>query len=49
MIQEVAKSSGYNYVFRKEALLVQPDTDDLMPAIRKKLGTLPAPKPAGVK
>lgn len=49
MIQEVAKTNGYTYVFRKEALLVQPDTDDLMPAIRKKLGTLPAPKPAGVK
>lgn len=49
MIQEVAKANGYTYVFRKEALLVQPDTDDLMPAIRKKLATVPAPKPAGAK
>jgi outer membrane protein len=49
MIQEVAKTNGYTYVFRKEALLVQPDSDDLMPAIRKKLTTAPVPKPAGVK
>lgn len=51
MIQEVAKANGYTYVFRKEALLVQPDADDLLPAIRKKLGVSasPAAKPAGVK
>ena len=46
LIREVAKTGGYAYVFRKEALLVQPDADDLMPAIRKRLGvTTPAPKP----
>lgn len=45
MIQEVAKTGGYGYVFRKEALLVQPDTDDLLPAIKKKLGAAAAPPP----
>ena len=46
LIREVAKTGGYAYVFRKEALLVQPDADDLMPAIRKRLGvTTPAPRP----
>jgi len=46
LIREVAKTGGYAYVFRKEALLVQPDADDLMPAVRKRLGvTTPAPKP----
>ena len=51
LIQEVAKAAGYGYVFRKEALLVQPDADDLLPAIKKKLGSgaSPAPKPAGLK
>ena len=48
LIREVAKTGGYAYVFRKEALLVQPDADDLMPAIRKRLGAAtPAPKPPG--
>jgi outer membrane protein len=46
LIREVAKTGGYAYVFRKEALLVQPDADDLMPAVRKRLGvTTPASKP----
>ena len=46
LIREVAKAGGYNYVFRREALLVQPDADDLLPAVRKKLGaTAPPPKP----
>jgi outer membrane protein len=38
MIQEVAKGAGYTYVIRKEALLVYPDTDDLLPLVKKKLG-----------
>jgi outer membrane protein len=50
LISEVAKTSGYTYVFRKEALLVYPDADDLLPAVKRKLGpsavTTP-PKPAG--
>ncbi len=51
LIAEVAKASGYAYVLRKEALLVQPDADDLLPAIRKKLsaGGAAPPKPAGGK
>jgi outer membrane protein len=51
LISEVAKASGYGYVLRKEALIVQPEADDLLPAIRKKLGpaTGAAPKPAGGK
>ncbi|MFN7279815.1 MAG: OmpH family outer membrane protein [bacterium] len=51
LIAEVAKASGYAYVLRKEALLVQPDADDLLPAIRKKLGAggSAPPKPAGGK
>lgn len=48
LIRDVAKAGGYSYVFRKEALLVQPDADDLMPAIRKRLGVTAAPpKPPG--
>lgn len=37
-IQEVAKESGYAYVFPKEALLVMPPADDISPLVRKKLG-----------
>lgn len=49
LISDVAKSSGYTYVFRKEALLVYPDADDLLPALKKKIVATPAPapKPAG--
>jgi outer membrane protein len=45
LIADVAKASGYTYVFRKEALLVQPDADDLLPLIKKKLDGAAAPKP----
>ncbi len=38
LISDVAKSSGYAYVFRKEALLVYPEADDLLPMVKKKLG-----------
>jgi len=49
LIQDVAKANGYNYVFRKEALLVYPDADDLLPLVKKKLGpaALTPAKPAG--
>lgn len=49
LISDVAKASGYAYVFRKEALLVYPDADDLLPAVKKKLGpsAVAPPKPAG--
>jgi outer membrane protein len=45
IIQEVAKGGGYNYVLRKEALLVFPDADDLLPLIKKKLGVTTAATP----
>jgi outer membrane protein len=37
-VQAVAKEAGYNYVISKEALLVSPPGDDLLPAVKKKLG-----------
>lgn len=38
LISDIAKANGYTYVFRKEALLVQPEADDLLPLVKKKLG-----------
>ncbi len=49
LIADVAKANGYAYVFRKEALVVSPEGDDILPLIKKKLGgavTPAAPKPA---
>lgn len=41
-VQQVAKENGYTYVFEKEALLVAPPGDDILPLVAKKLGiTLP--------
>ncbi|MEO5999308.1 MAG: OmpH family outer membrane protein [Chitinophagaceae bacterium] len=37
IIQQVAKDNGYTHVFNREALLVVPTTDDLLPLIKKKL------------
>ena len=39
-INDVAKENGYSYVFDSGtgALLYQPDSDDLMPLVKKKLG-----------
>jgi len=49
-IQEVAKTNGYTYVFNKEVLFSYPDSDDLMPLIRKKMGwTTPVAAPGAVK
>ena len=39
LISEVAKANGYAYVFRKEALIVSPEGDDILPLVKKKLGT----------
>jgi outer membrane protein len=36
-IQAVAKESGYTYVYTKDALLVAPESDDLLPLVAKKL------------
>jgi outer membrane protein len=44
LIEDIAKANGYTYVFRKEALLVQPTTDDLLPLIKRKIeGGTPKP------
>jgi outer membrane protein len=36
-VQSVAKENGYGYVFEKEALLVAPPGDDILPLVAKKL------------
>jgi len=36
--QSVAKENGYTYVFLKDALLVSPPAEDLLPLVKKKLG-----------
>ena len=36
-INQVAKENGYTYVYTKEALLVAPTSDDLLPLVAKKL------------
>ena len=43
-VQSVAKENGYGYVFEKEALLVAPPGDDILPLVAKKLNIkLPTP------
>lgn len=37
-VQAVAKENGYTYVFEKEALLVAPPGEDILPLVAKKLG-----------
>ncbi len=36
-IQAVAKENGYGYVFEKNALLVAPPAEDIMPLVAKKM------------
>ncbi|MDP4129632.1 MAG: OmpH family outer membrane protein [Bacteroidota bacterium] len=38
VVQQVAKENGYTYVFLKDALLVSPPAEDLLPIVKKKLG-----------
>jgi outer membrane protein len=38
IVQTIAKENGYTYVFLKDALLVSPPADDLLPLVKKKLG-----------
>ena len=38
IVQAVAKENGYSYVFLKDALLVSPPAEDLLPLVKKKLG-----------
>ncbi len=37
-IQVVAKENGYTYVFEKQALVVSPPAEDILPLVKKKLG-----------
>jgi outer membrane protein len=37
IVSTVAKENGYTYVFLKDALLVSPPADDLLPVVKKKL------------
>jgi len=37
IIQAIAKENGYTHVFNREALLVVPTGDDILPLIKKKL------------
>jgi len=37
-IQEVSKENGFTHVFAKEALLVEPAGEDILPLVKKKLG-----------
>ena len=37
-VNAVAKENGYTYVFSKEALLVSPPAEDLLPLVKRKLG-----------
>lgn len=49
-IDDVAKEKGYAYVYNREALLVAPPADDLLPLVAAKLGVkVPAKAPAGAK
>jgi len=53
-IKTVAKEKGYTYVFDESsnAMLVAPPGDDLLPAVKAKLGIkdpAPAAKPAGAR
>jgi outer membrane protein len=37
-VNAVAKENGYTYVLSKEALLVSPPAEDILPLVKKKLG-----------
>jgi outer membrane protein len=37
IVGTVAKENGYTYVFLKDAMLVSPPADDLLPLVKKKL------------
>lgn len=37
-VQQIAKENGYTYVFLKDALVVSPPAEDLLPIVKKKLG-----------
>lgn len=37
-VNQVARENGYTYVLTKEALLVSPPAEDILPLVKKKLG-----------
>src|SRR5215467_5145817 len=45
-VRTVAKEKGYTYVVSKDAFLVAPDGDDLLPAVAAKLGVKVPPNAA---
>lgn len=36
-VNAVAKEAGYSYIFNKEAIIVSPPADDILPLVKKKL------------
>jgi len=49
-INAVAKEKGYTYVLSRDAILVAPDADNMLPAVAKKLNiTVPAEMMPGYK
>jgi outer membrane protein len=49
-IDDVSKEKGYTYIFNREALLVQPAADNLIPLVAEKLKvTIPPPQKPQVK
>lgn len=49
-VQQVAKENGYAYVYTKDALLVAPPADDLLPLVAKKLNlTIPGGAPSATR
>ncbi|HRO44659.1 OmpH family outer membrane protein [Agriterribacter sp.] len=48
LISTVAKENGYTWVFKQDALLVAPQTDDLLPLVAKKLGVKLQPGATGL-
>jgi len=53
LVNTVAKENGYGWVFKQDALMIAPPTDDLLPLVAKKLGVklpaAPAAAPSGAK
>ncbi len=48
-LNTVAKENGYSYVYSKEALLVAPPGDDLLPLVAKKLNIKLPPNATATK
>jgi outer membrane protein len=43
-IQSVAKEKGYTYVVSREAIIIAPDADNMLPAVAKKLNITVPPQ-----